>query len=356
LNGGGITFDQCIKDAFSPENVIGAEKQETSTEKLVESSASTKESVVAPATNRCLYTISPHSVSIKDLLEITWIGDLLNTDYTKTFGRPGQIVMNEVKMVRLEDAPLTTKPIFIVQRPYVDFYAKLFEKYNVAGAEFYALHLSDEYGKDDISWYSLEACKNIVRNYVRPDVMSIEKALILPLGYTRRGHESINNQLKATPSPPFREIVWSFRGTRWMDREAKLAPLKDVRGDYSCVFYNEWKDPLQAGREEYVGEVLNSKFVACPGGMNAETFRFYEALELGAVPMYVRQEGDELYFKRLNETIPILSLNSWSEAKVTIDFFLSKPDIFEKYRDAVLTGWILTKERMSKSIKTFLGF
>ena len=344
-----ISLETAIKDAFTPEVVIGETKQTP-----VEDTVPQK---INAATNRCFYTIGNHKTSIKDMMEATWIRDLLNLPVGKTFGQPSKTITMEIKNIPSDMEPMDSSPIFIIQRPYIDLYANLFKLYDVAKKNFYVLHLSDEYGHDDISWYSLSYCKGIVRTYVRKfeeDV--INKICIIPLGYNRRATEPIYDIINKTPALPFRELVWSFRGTRWMNREAKLESLKQIPGDNRCIFYNDWKDPLQVEREEYVGEVLNSKFVACPGGMNAETFRFYEALELGAIPLYVRQEGDELYFKKLTETIPVLSFGSWVEASAAIQYFLQNPDIMDRYRGSLLIGWANTKKIISNRMKTILGF
>ena len=348
FNNPGIDFNAAIKDAFHPEVLIGKTDVENTVQKKPEEE---------PKTNRPFYTLSPHKVSATDMMEATWLTDLLNLDFTKTFGKPGaNTVTMEIKSIELE-AELLENPIFIVQRPYTDLYIPLFEKYEAAGKPFYVLHLSDEYCQDTISWYRFASCKGVVRTYMREFDDSVkEKVCVIPLGYNRRANEPIFNALKSTPSLPFRELNWSFRGTRWMDREAKLAPLKSLSGDHVCVFYNDWKDPFQATREQYIGELMNSKFVACPGGMNPETFRLYEALEAGAIPLYVRQEGDALYFKKLTETIPIHSIDSWDHAPLVVKYFLDNGDKMEAYRKALLVGWGQTKELMSKSVKQTLGF
>jgi hypothetical protein len=85
--------------------------------------------------------------------------------------------------------------------------------------------------------------------------------------------------------------------------------------------------------------------------MNPETFRLYEALELGAIPLYVREPGDELYYKKLNETIKILSIGSWGDAHNFVKYMLDNPEICDKYRTLVLSGWIETKKARSKDIK-----
>ena len=38
----------------------------------------------------------------------------------------------------------------------------------------------------------------------------------------------------------------------------------------------------------HLNMLLDSVFVLCPRGNNLETFRFYEALESGAIPIFVK--------------------------------------------------------------------
>jgi hypothetical protein len=247
--------------------------------------------------------------------------------------------------------------IFIEQQDYqkeflkiAEKYIEIFTHYNNLEKPFYVLHLSDEYCGDDISWYSLPFCKGIVRTYIR-EGLDEKKVLVIPLGYVKRANKSLAQQIIQTPSLPFRELTWSFRGTGWQDRENKLKPLQSI-GPNSCVFYKDWLDSSHAKREQYVGEVLNSKFIPCPGGMNPETFRLYEALELGAIPLYVRQEGDELYFNYLSNIIPtIINMDSWEYATKLVVHMINKPEFMEQYRNSIMKEWIASKKKYSDAIK-----
>eukprot|EP01041_Mallomonas_annulata_P006486 gene6486-13091_t len=64
--------------------------------------------------------------------------------------------------------------------------------------------------------------------------------------------------------------------------------------------------------DEYIKVMSNSVFSPCPGGNNPETFRHYEALELGTIPLFVRPvaERDFTIFWK-NYPGPIFS--SWTE-------------------------------------------
>jgi hypothetical protein len=78
---------------------------------------------------------------------------------------------------------------------------------------------------------------------------------------------------------------------------------------------------------------LNSRFIPCPGGVNPETYRFYEALECGCIPLYVRQGNDGLYFeKHLKANLPIAELPSWDHAAALMYQLSNEPPLMEGYR------------------------
>lgn len=67
---------------------------------------------------------------------------------------------------------------------------------------------------------------------------------------------------------------------------------------------------------EYLTLVAKTTFVLCPAGNNPETFRLYESLELGSIPLFVRPtiDVDYLQYKYwYNYPGPIF--NSWDELK-----------------------------------------
>jgi hypothetical protein len=120
------------------------------------------------------------------------------------------------------------------------------------------------------------------------------------------------------------------------------------------MLFDTWNDAKQLGTIEYLGSMLNSIFVACPGGQNMETFRFYEALECGAVPLFVRQEGDEAWWAMMNPYLNMLEIRSWPHAVGLIDYFMKNKDVLEKYRLSILSGWVRCKMDSREKMKKFL--
>jgi hypothetical protein len=242
----------------------------------------------------------------------------------------------------------TDCPIVVVQRPHDS--TTVLKGWSDAGLEFFVLHMSDEFCSDPVEFYKLPGCKGVIRNYWRADALS-EKVVTIPLGF----HWAITNgePYIHTPRPPFRELAWSFVGTGWLDRREKLAYLTQV-GENKVVFMDNWNSPDMIGREESLAIMLNSWCVACPSGHNGETFRFYEALEAGAVPIVVR-EGNEAFLKFVASYFQIMVANDWAHAAQLVYTLKQQPEVYEKYRAGILGGWEIMKRRAADDVRRILG-
>ena len=308
-----------------------------------------------PEPSQKFYTIGSHMLTKETLLEHSWLQWLIDNDKTPedigTAREHSRGVNFQIIHVEKPE-PEAGAPIFLVQRPYVEHYRKLFMRYEAAGLEFKVIHLSDEHESDPVDWVHLPACKGVLRNYPRADLEGVAKVVTVPLGWARSSGER-PAPWQQTPGLPFRDIVWSFYGTRWAQRDATLVPLRQLP-HHECVLYDKWMDPKQLGKEQYLGRMLNSMFVPCPGGVNVETFRFYEALECGAIPLYVRKEGDAAYFSMLKKHMNLLEVNSWEHATALVAYLLQHKDIMEKYRLAVLVGWGELKKASRVAMHRFL--
>ena len=273
------------------------------------------------------YTIGKHTLTSTSMLEHGWLCHLMK---------------NDLNIQHIEDpchTPLDTCPIFIVQRPHVAMYESVFKNYDVHGKKFRVIHMSDEYRTDSVGWIELNACKSVIRTYVRDDLKGHPKVDVIPLGWAKKGNTSNTD----------RKYVWSFHGTRWANREAHLAPLSAIE-PHSCTFYDNWMDPKQLGTIEYVDSMLNSVFVACPGGQNSETFRFYEALECGAIPLFIDSENEE-WASAYN----MIKLTSWEHARGVVKYFIKNKEVLEKYRTAILAKWTVVKDEASIKMAKFLA-
>jgi len=139
---------------------------------------------------------------------------------------------------------------------------------------------------------------------------------------------------------PFRDIHWSFAGTNWQNRSALMKPLTDSKLNYKCKFLAKWNDLSGLSEADYLDEMRHSIFVPCPGGQNPETFRFYEALESGCIPLVLKTAENEQWFRWVSEKIPLVALGNWDDGLRIMMNLLSNPARLELYRERVLTGWL----------------
>jgi len=193
-----------------------------------------------------------------------------------------------------------------------------------------------------------------VRNYIRPGLDAFgSKVLVIPLGH----HWAVPGGVPHThtPRPPFRELAWSFIGTGWKGRKEKLQALVVLEEEHRCVFMDEWNSPKMLGREETLAVLLNSWTVPCPGGQNPETFRVYEALEAGAVPIVVKEEGNDAWLAFLGKYIPLLVAGSWEHAAQIVHTLRAKPEVYEQFRCQLLEKWMESKEGVKGDVRRVLG-
>jgi GR25 family glycosyltransferase involved in LPS biosynthesis len=222
-----------------------------------------------------------------------------------------------------------------------------------SGKQLIVLHLSDEFGNDPIDWYGHPSVKGVIRNYWRPELKSYPtKVLLIPLGYTNN-----RSRIGFPESPSFeeRDIVWSFAGS--LDRNGRQEALEKLRSvkPHREECKPSWSSPDIMKAEEYNMLLQKSKFVPCMRGSHAlESYRLYEALEHGAIPIYVPSESahcmdeyTELYGKH-----PFLGFESWSAAAGFLPKLMTQPQVMEKHRTQLRTWWNDKKTELRVKLQT----
>jgi hypothetical protein len=188
---------------------------------------------------------------------------------------------------------------------------------------------------DSLAAYTLPGCVKVLRFYLRSDIPkeAASKVTVIPLGY-RHARPS-----PKTPEIPFRELHWSFFGTDWMNRSKDMKPLTEAAFSHKCKFLAQWNDPAGLSSTDYTDSMLNSMFIPCPRGMNYETFRLYEALESGCIPLVLKTQENEEWFRWVSHKIPLLPITSWSDAVRLMTTLMTNQRRIEVYREELLKGW-----------------
>ena len=183
---------------------------------------------------------------------------------------------------------------------------KLYEKFKLICSKVFLFHLGDETGSHDLS-HVYDKCTYILRTFCSNKYFKNEKVRCIPLGYK----SGITNKLNDN-----REYKWAFTGT----------PHKSSRHDLLFQFSNikpffchkTKKFNKQIISVEKMSEILSStEFMPCPNGFfHPETYRLYEALECGCIPIV---EETYKYYDRLFPGNPFIKINKWMDAKPILE-------------------------------------
>ena len=298
-------------------------------------------SLPAKIKGRRLVAFKDQDLKAENMYEKTWLQEIFGKDFSL-----------EIHGINPQDEPPTDEPILIIMRPYLKNWVDLLKSWSEKGIKYYVLHLSDEHGVDPLTFYHSPDCLGVVRMYYREETEGFgDKVLTIPLGYHWTKGEGVDDPELRTPRLPFREKVWSFMGTAWNERPEKMKNLTLLQ-PHTLTWFKEWNDAAMMGRDEYLNILLDSRFVPVPGGMNAETYRFYEALECGCIPVYVRQDGDKGFIEKLvRRWIPIPDITNWDQATALIYELSNNPVIMEDYRHKCLLGWKAWKEDIKQQVR-----
>jgi hypothetical protein len=123
-----------------------------------------------------------------------------------------------------------------------------------------------------------------------------------------------------------------------------LAPLNEI--PHAAEFYEGWNSAKALKGDAYISMLLNTVFVPCPDGVNAETFRFYEALECGCIPLLVRTEANEAWINWVTAKTKIIPMKSWADARDFVKYIMGNKEQLEGYRTAVLEAWVQWREEV----------
>lgn len=282
-----------------------------------------------------MYMINATADSKKGIMESDWLEEILERriDIVRMPGTSQELKSGQLIWI-------------IVSKQDLHMWLKVIKIFEIEKRPFKAVHLSDEMCSDDISWYNSPMCKGVIRFYPRAGADQ-PHVVTLPLGYSN------NIGPKKYESNQLREYKWSFYGTGWFDRAKKLSALASIQPNNVKIF-NKWNHPDLEPRPKYYEIIKKSIFVPIPLGNNPDTFRLYEALEAGAIPIYVREKGDDAFWKWLQEYIPMLEIQSWTAAASAIEFLIAHPEHIIKYREGLIAKYKEMKQKYKKLVNTII--
>jgi hypothetical protein len=178
--------------------------------------------------------------------------------------------------------------------------------------------LSDEYIQYPMFGTQLRYCRHIFRTHYHPIIP--KPITIFGLGYKTKFWNNYNGPSvdKVTDRP----YLWSFIGSpnQNPDRSMALETFKNISPNY-IYFTPNFNSQNSLPIEKYRDIMLQSKFVLCPkGNVNLDTFRLYETLEAGAIPIVLSYSEIQPYkpsywYHMFHNPPPFIHCESWEKCK-----------------------------------------
>ena len=258
----------------------------------------------------------------KQMIDSEWLGEIFNKEFkwvSSTENVSGSVLLyyqHVTNPARLEE--------WISKNPTTTIYL---------------LHASDEACRADISIYKNPRIKHIFRNYWRPEAVA-PNLTHLPLGYLN-GKGRGDNQVLLSSS---RKHTWSFAGA--MDRNNRRSIIENLQAKYPTTAIHltpTWNSPSNLNTHDYVNIIRNSKYVPCLDGFfNTESYRLYEAMENGAIPITC-VDAKKSYQHIFGCAPPFIMIDDWSKDCISNDVDLKQRNVIE--------WWHLFKNGLCEKIK-----
>jgi hypothetical protein len=146
-----------------------------------------------------------------------------------------------------------------------------------------------------------------------------------------------------------KKYTWSFMGQVHAQgiRSKMINDLKFCKGEYYCNVASGWQSSDSLSTKEYKDILSNSIFIPCPAGNSSvDTFRLYEALEVGSIPIIEKSK----YWKYMLKDHPLIEVSSWKEASQEINRLLENNQSLEEYNIKIKLWWKSFKKKLTNEI------
>ena len=210
----------------------------------------------------------------------------------------------EYQIIKSE-AELEKEDILIIIDSSIEEKSELYTKLNLICSKIFLFHLGDEFGFHNLSSV-YNSCDYVWRPFCSSKYFNNAKVMCIPIGYKSGVIEKEKTN---------RKYKWAFTGTpHKSSRHDLLYQLSNIE-PFFCHKTQKFDKNIISVDE--MNDVLSSTdFIPCPNGFfHPETYRVYEALECGCIPIV---ENAYKYYDRLFPTNPFIKVDKWEDAKPII--------------------------------------
>ena len=215
----------------------------------------------------------------------------------------------------------------------------LYEKLKLVCSKILLFHLGDETGPYDLSQI-YNKCNFVFRPFCSNKYFNNDKVKCIPIGYKSGIKEIKKNN---------RKYKWAFTGTpHKSSRQDLLFQLSDIKPSF-CHKTNKFDEKIIS--VEKMSDIFSSTlYIPCPNGFfHPETYRLYEALQCGCIPIV---ENAYKYYDRLFPKNPFIKIDKWIDAKFIINNW--ENDKIKKKQDECRNWWNNYKTNLQEDIKNKL--
>ena len=235
--------------------------------------------------------------------------------------------------------------VYIVwcNQEYEQGFVNYINEYNKRGLNYSIVHLSDEAFEQDIEFYKIS--KKIIRNYYNKSYTNNYNIYTFPLGY-QTGVKYHSESL--------RKFQFNFIGEIKSDRKEMVNIF--FKGDKESILHltTRWADPNGINPNDYGKFLSSSQFTICPRGwVNLDSFRLYEALECGSIPISILDsDGFDYFINIFGSGHPLMIFKNWQDAYNNVTS-MKDEDIIYKLKE-IKDFWKTFKQTLSKNIANFI--
>jgi hypothetical protein len=208
-------------------------------------------------------------------------------------------------------------------------------------------HVGDEWFREDYRVY--ENFAYVWRNYLHTGMLSshVRQAPLGPHVFSKYKDWFAAHTLSPASQ---RKFCWMFAGYVQANRAHMLRCLTNTPGGYVHVCGSFDKTAQSLDQEQYYSLMSNSAFAPAPmGNVTLESFRIYEALDCGAVPIVEKRKGFD-YFSLLFGPHPLPCVMDWTEAPKLISHWISAPSALDDLQSRVMEWWSQLRKKLSSDL------
>ncbi len=226
-----------------------------------------------------------------------------------------------------------------IHRHPSDYYEKF------RGKNAFLLHLSDETYAGGYGCY--DHFRGVFRNYWSA-VFRPQRVFTLPLGYCN----GLRHSGPTTPASK-RSYIWAFLGQlSKASRPDMVRALADVTPNFCHDKGMRAQSTLPP--PEYKQILLDSTFSPCSmGNVNLDSFRLYESLECGSIPIVEKRLTLD-YFGRLLGQHPLPAVRTWRAARALIHRLMHKAEALDNLQQQCIQWWAEYKSKLRSDVLAFL--